>query len=212
MTPSEADQPAGEDIAEVPICPGGRRRIVCDTAALHPAEPSDRDDGSSGAAPFDGRATFLEAARSLYLEADELLPIGKTLHCLRFVDLEPDEIRLTKTGRQFALAGPDNRKKLFASAVLAQAGKIAAVYWILLAQRPGRLCASTYRDLLQEQMPPDHATETLRGAVLWGDYAGLFRFDEETREFVLEGVELTAERSPERQPPAVTEAHSARIS
>jgi NitT/TauT family transport system ATP-binding protein len=142
---------------------------------------------------FSGKANRALFARSLLLEDDEFLPLGKTLHWLGFVELGETNIRLTKTGRKFVHASDRARKNQFADAVLKYAGQIAAFYWGLLAHPEHRFPASPFRDLLEEPMPADYAAETLRGAVNWGRYAGLFGFDEESQEFSLECATAAAE-------------------
>jgi len=52
-------------------------------------------------------------ASALQMEVDDLFPVAETLQLLRLAEIEGGDIRLTDTGKQFAEAGVDDRKKLF---------------------------------------------------------------------------------------------------
>ena len=142
--------------------------------------------------PYEGRADLPALAGSLQLEADELLPLGETLQLLRFAELEEGDIRLTETGRQFANADTDDRKKLFGAALLAHVKLAAAIRRTLDKRWNHRASAVRFRDELEDHMSPDYAEETLRAIIAWGRYAELFSFDEEAQQFSLEDIETAA--------------------
>jgi NitT/TauT family transport system ATP-binding protein len=139
--------------------------------------------------PYEGRADLPALAGSLQLEADELLPLGETLQLLRFAELEEGDIRLTETGRQFANADTDDRKKLFGAALLAHVKLAAAIRRTLDERWNHRASAVRFRDELEDHMSPDYADETLRAIIAWGRYAELYSFDEEAQQFSLEDIE-----------------------
>ncbi len=143
-------------------------------------------------APYDGRADLPALAASLQLEADELLPIGETLQLLRFGELEEGDIRLTETGRQFVQGDTEDRKKLFAAALLAHVKLAAAIRRTLDERWNHRASAVRFRDELEDHMSPDYAEETLRAIIAWGRYAELYSFDEEAQQFSLEDIETVA--------------------
>src|SRR5208283_2639950 len=124
--------------------------------------------------PYEGRADLPALAASLQLEADELLPIGETLHLLRFAELEEGDIRLTETGRQFVQADTEGRKKLFAAALRAHVQLAAAIRRTVDERWNHRASAVRFRDELEDHMSPDYAEETLRAVIGWGRYAELF--------------------------------------
>ena len=66
-------------------------------------------------APYNGKADLPVIASALQMEVDDLFPVAETLQLLRFAEIEGGDIRLTEAGKQFAEAGVDERKKLFAA-------------------------------------------------------------------------------------------------
>ncbi len=140
--------------------------------------------------PYDGRADLPALAASLQLEADELLPIGETLQLLHFAELEEGDIKLTETGRQFVQSDTEDRKKLFAAALLAHVKLAAAIRRTLDERWNHRASALRFRDELEDHMSPDYAEETLRAIIAWGRYAELYSFDEEAQQFSLEDIEV----------------------
>jgi NitT/TauT family transport system ATP-binding protein len=139
--------------------------------------------------PYDGRADLPALAASLQLEADELLPLGETLQLLHFAELEEGDIRLTETGRQFVPADTEERKKLFAAALLGHVKLAAAIRRTLDERWNHRASAVRFRDELEDYMSPDYAEETLRAIIAWGRYGELYSFDEEAQQFSLEDIE-----------------------
>lgn len=144
------------------------------------------------AEPYNGRADLPPLAAALQLEADELLPLGETLHLLHFAELEEGDIRLTETGRQFVDADTDGRKLLFAQALRAHVKLAAAIRRTLDERWNHRASALRFREELEDHMSPDYAEDTLHAVIGWGRYAELFDFDEEAQQFDLEDIETPA--------------------
>jgi NitT/TauT family transport system ATP-binding protein len=136
--------------------------------------------------PYDGRADLPALAAALQYEADELLPLGETLGLLGFAVLEEGDLILTETGRRFADADTEERKKIFAEQLHAHVPLIAAIRQVI-DQRPNhRASAVRFRDELEDHMSPEYAEETLRTVIAWGRYAEIFEYDEEAQQFSLE--------------------------
>jgi len=136
--------------------------------------------------PYDGRADLPALAAALQYEADELLPLGETLGLLGFAVLEEGDLILTETGRRFADADTEERKKIFAEQLHAHVPLIVAIRQVL-DQRPNhRASAVRFRDELEDHMSPEYAEETLRTVIAWGRYAEIFEYDEEAQQFGLE--------------------------
>ncbi|HVE21777.1 MAG TPA: nitrate/sulfonate/bicarbonate ABC transporter ATP-binding protein [Acidocella sp.] len=136
--------------------------------------------------PYDGRADLPALAAALQYEADELLPLGETLGLLGFAVLEEGDLILTETGRRFADADTEERKKIFAEQLHAHVPLIVAIRQVL-DQRPNhRASAVRFRDELEDHMSPEYAAETLRTVIAWGRYAEFFEYDEEAQQFGLE--------------------------
>jgi NitT/TauT family transport system ATP-binding protein len=139
--------------------------------------------------PYNGRADLPALAAALQYEVDELLPLGETLQLLRFGVLEEGDILLTEEGRRFVAAEPEERKQLFAAAMLAHVPLARMVRQVLDERWNHRASAVRFRDELEDHMSPEYAEDTLRTLVAWGRYAELFGYDEEAEQFSLEEVE-----------------------
>ncbi|WP_404710558.1 AAA-associated domain-containing protein [Sphingomonas sp. MMS24-J13] len=141
------------------------------------------------AAPFDGRASMAELADTLQLEVDELFPMAETLQLLRFAELQGADMLLTPAARRYAQADVDQRKALFAQALLAHVPLAQHIRRILDERASHVAPARRFRDELEDYMSPDYADETLRTVTLWGRYAEVFTYDEDSDRFSLENPE-----------------------
>lgn len=136
--------------------------------------------------PFDGRAGMAELADSLQLEIDELLPMAETLQLLRFAELQGASLLLTPSARQYAQADVDQRKAMFARALLAYVPLAQHIRRILDERASHTAPARRFRDELEDHMSPDYADETLRTVTLWGRYAEIFAYHEDADQFSLD--------------------------
>ncbi|HET6194374.1 MAG TPA: nitrate/sulfonate/bicarbonate ABC transporter ATP-binding protein [Acetobacteraceae bacterium] len=139
--------------------------------------------------PYNGRADLPALAAALQYEVDELLPLGETLQLLHFAVLEEGDITLTEDGRRFVEADTDDRKRLFAAALLASVPLARMVRQVLDERWNHRASAVRFRDELEDHMSPEYAEDTLRTLIAWGRYAELFSYDEEAEQFSLEDIE-----------------------
>ena len=137
-------------------------------------------------APFDGRAGMAQLADSLQLEIDELLPIAETLQLLRFAELQGANLVLTPAARQYAQFDVDQRKAMFARALLAYVPLAQHIRRILDERASHTAPARRFRDELEDHMSPDYADETLRTVTLWGRYAEVFAYHEDADRFSLD--------------------------
>lgn len=141
------------------------------------------------AAPFEGRASMAELADSLQLEIDDLFPMAETLQLLRFAELQGADIQLTQAARHYAVADVDQRKAMFAQALLAHVPLVQHIRRILDERANHMAPARRFRDELEDHMSPEYADETLRTVTLWGRYAEIFAYDEDSDKFSLEDPE-----------------------
>jgi NitT/TauT family transport system ATP-binding protein len=141
------------------------------------------------APPYNGRADLPALAGALQLEVDDLFPLGETLQLLHFAKLEEGDIVLTDAGRAFAAADTDDRKHLFADALLKNVPLVTMIRRVLDERWNHRASAVRFRDELEDHMSPEYAEDTMRAAIAWGRYAEVFSYDEEAEQFSLEEVE-----------------------
>jgi len=138
--------------------------------------------------PYNGRADLPALAAALQYEADELLPLGETLQLLQFAVLEEGDIHLTADGRRFVAADTEERKRLFAAALIAHVPLVRMIRQVLDERWNHRASAVRFRDELEDHMSPDYAEDTLRTIIAWGRYAELLSYDEEAEQFSLEEI------------------------
>jgi NitT/TauT family transport system ATP-binding protein len=141
------------------------------------------------AAPFNGRASMAELADSLQLEVDELFPMAETLQLLRFAELQGATMLLMPSARRYAQADVDQRKAMFAQALLAHVPLAQHIRRILDDRASHTAPARRFRDELEDHMSPDYAEETLRTVTHWGRYAEIYTYDEDSDQFSLENPE-----------------------
>jgi NitT/TauT family transport system ATP-binding protein len=136
--------------------------------------------------PYPGKAELPTLASELQLEVDELLPIAETLQLMRFGEIEGRIIRLTATGKRYAVADVDTRKQLFAQHLLTYVPLAAHIRRVLDDRTSHSAPARRFRDELEDFMSEDYAKETLDAVVSWGRYAEVFAYREDTDQFSLE--------------------------
>jgi len=136
--------------------------------------------------PFDGEASMADLADSLQLEVDELFPIAELIQLLRFADLSRGDVLLTPAGRLYAAAEVDERKAMFAQALLAHVPLAQHIRRVLDERESHVAPARRFRDELEDHMSPDYAEQTLRAVTHWGRYAEVFAYDEDRDLFSLE--------------------------
>ncbi len=136
--------------------------------------------------PYDGKADLPEIASLLQMEIDELFPVAETLQMLRFAQIEGGDIRLLDAGAEFAHAGVDDRKKIFARQLLAGVPLAAHVRRVLDERASHVAPMSRFSDELEDYMTPEAAEATLRAIISWGRYSELFAYDDEKARFSLE--------------------------
>jgi NitT/TauT family transport system ATP-binding protein len=136
--------------------------------------------------PYNGHADLPALAAALQYEADELLPLGETLQLLHFAVLEEGDIHLTEEGRRFVAADTEERKRLFAAALMAHVPLVKMIRQVLEERWNHRAPALRFRDELEDHMSPDYAAATMRVVISWGRYGELFGYDQEADQFTLE--------------------------
>jgi NitT/TauT family transport system ATP-binding protein len=138
--------------------------------------------------PYNGRADLPALAAALQYEADELLPLGETLQLLHFALLEEGDLHLTGEGSRFVAAETEERKRLFAAALMAHVPLARTIRQVLDERWNHRAAAVRFREELEDHMSPDYAEDTMRTVIAWGRFAELFSYDEEAEQFSLEDI------------------------
>ncbi len=138
------------------------------------------------APPYDGHADLPDIAPVLQFEADKLFQVAEALQILRLGELGGGDIVLTASGRRFAEADTNERKAIFARALLSCV-PLAAHIRRVLDERAGHTAPRRrFVEELEDFMTEDAAEETLRAVISWSRFAELFSYDKETETFSLE--------------------------
>ncbi len=137
-------------------------------------------------APYKGKADLPVIASALHMEVDDLFPVADTLQMLRFAVIEGGDVELSEAGIEFAAADTDARKRLFARQLLAYAPLAEHIRRILDERGSHTAPKSRFLEELEDYMTPGAAEQTLRAAIGWGRYAGVFAYDDHTHTFSLE--------------------------
>jgi len=136
--------------------------------------------------PHNGKASLAVLAEDNDLEVDELLPIAEALQLLRFGEVRGAQFVLSAAGKRYAVAEVDERKAMFAAALMAHVPLAGHIRRILDERASHTAPARRFRDELEDHMSEEYADETLRTVTLWGRFAELFAYDEDQDLFSLE--------------------------
>jgi NitT/TauT family transport system ATP-binding protein len=138
------------------------------------------------APPFNGTADLPKIASDLQMEIDELFPVAETLHVMRFAEIEGGDIRLTAEGMTFANAEFDERKRIFARALLAYVPLAQHIRRVLDERASHAARKSRFTDELEDFMSEDDAEQSLRAVISLARYGEVFAYDDEHEMFSLE--------------------------
>jgi NitT/TauT family transport system ATP-binding protein len=137
-------------------------------------------------APYHGKADMPVIASALQMEVDDLFPVAETLQLLRFAEVEGGDIKLTETGKQFADAGVDDRKRLFQRQLMTYVPLAAHIGRVLQERVSHTAPKSRFLDELEDHMATEDAEQTLRAVVGWARFAEAFAYDDRSGTFSLD--------------------------
>ncbi|AUG22193.1 nitrate ABC transporter ATP-binding protein [Burkholderia pseudomallei] len=131
----------------------------------------------------DGCAELPRLASALAMPVGDLLPLAVALHVLEFAELRDGALRLTAAGRVYAQGDAGERKRLFREH-LEHFVALAAHIRQVLDERAGHQAPRERFELeLLDRLNPLDAANTLRVAIDWGRFAGLYDYDDDARVF-----------------------------
>ena len=121
------------------------------------------------------------------MEIDDLFPVAETLQLLRFAEVAEGDIRLTDAGRRFADAEPRRRAS----------GCSPSICWPTCRSPPTSAACSTSAPAIARRRAAsatssrttcreEDAEQTLRAVIIWGRYAEIFAYDDDSGVFSLE--------------------------
>ncbi|HWC62169.1 MAG TPA: nitrate/sulfonate/bicarbonate ABC transporter ATP-binding protein [Rhizomicrobium sp.] len=138
------------------------------------------------APPYDGKADLPDIAYEQELEVDELFPVAEAMQLLRLADVEGGDIKLTHMGKRFADGELNERKEIFARALMSQVPLAAHIRRVLDERTSHSAPKTRFLDELEDYMAEDAAEETLKTIVSWARFGELFSYDDDAAMFSLE--------------------------
>ncbi|MBV9827791.1 MAG: nitrate/sulfonate/bicarbonate ABC transporter ATP-binding protein [Alphaproteobacteria bacterium] len=128
-------------------------------------------------APFNGHADLPHLADEDGLAVDELFPLIEALQLLGLGHVSGGDIDLTAAGRHYAEADMQERKQIFADAVMKHI-PLAAHIRRVLDERPGhRAPASRFLRELEDHLSEEEAERVFDTLINWGRHAEIFAYD-----------------------------------
>jgi NitT/TauT family transport system ATP-binding protein len=113
------------------------------------------------------------------------LALAEVLHILEFAELKEGSIKLTASGRIFAQAGSEDRKKLFKEHLLRFVPFAAHMQRVLDEREDHSAPRIRFTSELQDHLSSNDAERTLQTIIRWGRYSEIFTYDDEKRLFNL---------------------------
>jgi NitT/TauT family transport system ATP-binding protein len=138
------------------------------------------------AAPYNGKADLPDIAYEQELEVDELFPVAEAMQLLRLAEVEGGDIKLTHMGKRFADSELNERKEIFARALMDRVPLAAHIRRILDERASHSAPKTRFLDELEDHMAEDSAEETLKTVVSWARFGELFSYDDDAALFSLE--------------------------
>ncbi|MFZ2008322.1 MAG: AAA-associated domain-containing protein, partial [Stellaceae bacterium] len=132
---------------------------------------------SLGEPPFNGHADLPHLADEASLDDDELFPLLEALQLLGFAHVSGGDIDLTAVGRHYGDADMQERKQMFADAVMKHI-PLASHIRRVLDERPGhRAPAARFLRELEDHLSEEEAERVLDTLINWGRHAEIFAYD-----------------------------------
>jgi NitT/TauT family transport system ATP-binding protein len=170
-------------LTTVPGREGGRRGGRADTLSMQYRLPDASIQQLVGlldllvAEPFNGRADLPHLAESEHITTDDLVVMLEALQLMGFAQVGGGDIDVTPVGRAFADADVQERKQLFADALMRNIGFIAHIRRVL-DERPGHAAPEgRFLGELEDHLSEEEAQRVLETVINWGRYAELFAYD-----------------------------------
>ncbi|HLI21734.1 MAG TPA: nitrate/sulfonate/bicarbonate ABC transporter ATP-binding protein [Stellaceae bacterium] len=127
--------------------------------------------------PFNGRADLPHLAETEHITTEDLVVMSEALQLLGFAQVGGGDIEVTPTGKGFAEADVQERKQIFADALMRNIAFIAHIRRVL-DERPGHAAPEArFLGELEDHLSEGEAQRVLETVINWGRYAELFAYD-----------------------------------
>jgi NitT/TauT family transport system ATP-binding protein len=137
-------------------------------------------------AEFPDRVDLPELADYLSLDINDLFPLTETLEILGFAEVSAGDIELSDTGKAFADADLQERKKIFAKKLLSRVPLASQIRQVLDSRSGNKITQDYFITTLETYLSEKEAERVLRTVIDWARYAELFAYDVNTGTLSLE--------------------------
>ena len=131
-----------------------------------------------------GRDDLYRLSSDLVMDVEDLLPIVEAGDLLGFVTLKEGDAEITPTGRAFAEADIQARKRIFREAALERVTILRQIDSVLRQKLDHSIPEEFFHDIVDEHFSQDEVRRQLDTAMNWGRYAEIFDYDRESGRLV----------------------------
>ena len=126
---------------------------------------------------YEKRVDLPELAEELHLEVDDLFPITELLEALRFAKVSEGDIEITPLGRTLSEADMQERKQIYAEAMMQHVPIICHIRHVIDLDADGKVDEKFFLNELKTYFSDQAAEDVLKVAIDWGRYAEIFAYD-----------------------------------
>jgi NitT/TauT family transport system ATP-binding protein len=124
-----------------------------------------------------GKMDLPDIADMLNLDIDDLFPLTELLEILHFAKVSKGDITITETGKAFAEADMQARKRIFMEHLKKYVPLARFIYEQLIRHPRHRALEEQFLSLLEDYIAEQEAVRVLSTVIEWGRYAELFAYD-----------------------------------
>ncbi len=136
--------------------------------------------------PYNDSGNLADLVKILHIKTFDVIHISEALSILNFATVDDGNIKLTKSGKQFAEAELKERKIIFAKYLLKNV-PLASYILKVLNERPGNKAPRLrFQTHLEDQLSYNQAKIALNSMIIAGRYAEIFSYDDNKQLFSLD--------------------------
>ena len=136
--------------------------------------------------PYNGSGNLAELVKMLHIKTFDVIHISEALSILKFATVDDGNIKLTKSGKQFAAAELEERKQIFAEHLLKNVPLASYILKVLNERPDNKAPKLRFHTHLEDHLSYSQATAALNSIIVAGRYAELFSYDDNKQLFSLD--------------------------
>ena len=136
--------------------------------------------------PYNGSGNLAELVKMLHIKTFDVIHISEALSILKFATVDDGNIKLTKSGKQFAAAELEERKQIFAEHLLKNVPLASYILKVLNERPDNKAPKLRFQTHLEDHLSYSQATAALNSIIVAGRYAELFSYDDNKQLFSLD--------------------------